>query len=99
MTAAWPLPSGWLTPLGVSPHALGRAVCQVTRPAHPTGPGGPGVLFYSDDLGTAAAYAALQRYARDHNIKITELSRALVDRAVSATLVLDRARTRGVIAG
>ncbi len=53
-----------------------------------------GVLSYSGDLDMAAAYAALRQYARDHNIKLTELSRALVNRAVPAALVLDHARTR-----
>jgi hypothetical protein len=43
----------------------------------------------------AAAYAALRSYARDHNIKITELARALISRAVPAALVLEHARTRG----
>ncbi len=54
-----------------------------------------GVLSYSGDLDMPAAYAALRQYARDHNIKLTELSRALVNRAVPAALVLDHARTRG----
>ncbi|CAN5239315.1 hypothetical protein BH24ACT10_BH24ACT10_15960 [soil metagenome] len=42
-----------------------------------------------------AAYAALRQYARDHNIKLTELSRAVVNRAVPAALILDHARVRG----
>jgi len=53
-----------------------------------------GVLSYSGDLEMSAAYAALRGYARDHNIKLTELARALVNRAVPATLVLDHARTK-----
>ena len=53
-----------------------------------------GVLSYSGDLDMPAAYAALRQYARDHNIKLTELSSALVNRAVPAALVLDHARTR-----
>ncbi len=54
-----------------------------------------GVLAYSGDLDMPAAFAALRRYARDHNIKLTELSSALVSRAVPAALVLNHARTRG----
>jgi GAF domain-containing protein len=54
-----------------------------------------GVLSYGGDLDMPAAYAALRHYARDHNIKLTELARALVSRAVPATLVLDHARARG----
>jgi GAF domain-containing protein len=53
-----------------------------------------GVLSHSDDLDMRAAYAALRTYARDHNIKLTELSRALVNRVVPAALVVDHARTR-----
>jgi transcriptional regulator with GAF, ATPase, and Fis domain len=53
-----------------------------------------GVLSHSGDLDMTAAYAALRTYARDHNIKLTELSRALVNRAVPAALVVDHARTR-----
>lgn len=53
-----------------------------------------GVLSHSGDLDMPAAYAALRTYARDHNIKLTELSRALVNRAVPAALVVDHARTR-----
>lgn len=53
-----------------------------------------GVLSYSGGLDMPAAYAALRMYARDHNIKLTELSRALVNRAVPAALVVDHARTR-----
>jgi GAF domain-containing protein len=55
-----------------------------------------GVLAYSGDLDMPAAYAALRTYARDHNIKLTELARALVNRAVPAALVLEHARTRAV---
>lgn len=53
-----------------------------------------GVLSYSGGLDMAAAYAALRSYARDHNIKITELARALVSRAVPAALVLEHVRVR-----
>jgi AmiR/NasT family two-component response regulator len=54
-----------------------------------------GVLSYSGDLDMPAAYAALRAYARDHNIKLTELARALVNRALPAALVLEHVRTRG----
>jgi len=54
-----------------------------------------GVLSYSGDLEMPAAYAALRTYARDHNIKLSELARALVNRALPASLVLEHARTRG----
>lgn len=57
-----------------------------------------GVLSYSGDLDMPAAYAALRQYARDHNLQLTELARALVNRALPAALVLDHARTRGASA-
>jgi hypothetical protein len=41
------------------------------------------------------AYAALRTYARDHNLRLTDLARAVVSRAVPAALVLDHARARG----
>ena len=52
-----------------------------------------GILFYSGDLDMPAAYGALRTYARDHNIKLTELARALINRAVPASLILDHAHT------
>jgi len=52
-----------------------------------------GVLAHSGDLDMPAAYAALRQYARDHNIKLAELSGALVNRALPAELVLRHARS------
>lgn len=54
-----------------------------------------GVLSYTGDLDMPSAYSALRHYARDHNIKLSELARALVHRAVPATLVIEHARSRG----
>lgn len=53
-----------------------------------------GVLSYSGSLDMAAAYATLRQYARDHNLKLTELSRALVERALPADVVLGHVRDR-----
>jgi len=53
-----------------------------------------GVLSYSGDLDVPGAFAALRQYARDHNLKLTDLSRALVNRTLPAALVLEHARTR-----
>ena len=53
-----------------------------------------GVLAFSGDLDMPAAFAALRSYARDHNIKLTELARAVVNRALPAAQVLAHARTR-----
>jgi len=54
-----------------------------------------GVLAFSGDLDMPEAFAVLRHYARDHNIKLTELAGALVQRAVPAAVVLGHARTRG----
>lgn len=51
-----------------------------------------GVLSYNGDLDMEGAYAVLRTYARNHNLKLTDLARALVSRAVPAALVLDHAR-------
>lgn len=51
-----------------------------------------GVLSYNGDLDMVDAYAALRKYARNHNLKLTDLAPALVDRAVPAALVLNHAR-------
>lgn len=56
-----------------------------------------GVLSYSSDLDMSAAYAALRQYARDHNLKLTDLSRALVNRAVPAAVIYEHARSRGTL--
>ena len=56
-----------------------------------------GVLSYSGDLDMSGAYAALRQYARDHNIKLTDLSRAVVNRLVPAAVVYEHARTRRAV--
>lgn len=53
-----------------------------------------GVLSYGGDLDMPEAFAALRHYARDHNIKLTELATAVVNRALPAAVVLMHARTR-----
>ncbi len=53
-----------------------------------------GVVAFSGDLDMPEAFAALRHYARDHNIKLTDLATALVHRAVPAAIVLEHARTR-----
>lgn len=56
-----------------------------------------GVLSFSGDLDMSGAYAALRQYARDHNIKLTDLSRAVVNRLLPAAVVHEHARTRRVV--
>ena len=50
-----------------------------------------GVLAQSGGLGMPDAYAALVRYARDNNLKLGHLARALVERTVPSGLVIDHA--------
>ncbi len=50
-----------------------------------------GVLAHSGGLGMPAAYAALVRYARDPNLELAHVARALGERTVPPGLVLDHA--------
>ena len=52
-----------------------------------------GVLAQHGGLDMPDAYAALVRYARDHNLKLAHLARALVERTLPAATVLDHARS------
>ena len=54
-----------------------------------------GVLAYSGGLDMPAAFAALRQYARDHNLKLTDLARALVDRVLPAAVVHDHVQAKG----
>ena len=56
-----------------------------------------GVLSHSSDLDMSGAYATLRQYARDHNLKLIDLSRALVNRAVPAAVIHEHARSRGTV--
>lgn len=56
-----------------------------------------GVLSHSGDLEMPAAYAALRQYSRDHNIKLSDLSQALVNRTLPASVVYEHARSRGAV--
>lgn len=51
-----------------------------------------GVLAQKGGLTMPDAYAALVRYARDHNLKIGHLARGLVERTVPSRLVLEHAQ-------
>lgn len=53
-----------------------------------------GVLSYSGDLDMVSAYNALRTYARDHNLKLADLARALVERTLPASLILEHAVNR-----
>lgn len=53
-----------------------------------------GVLAERGQLDMGEAFAALRRYARDHNIKLTDVARRVVARELAAQIVLDHAASR-----
>lgn len=53
-----------------------------------------GVLAYAGGLDVVAAFDALRRYARDHNLRLSAAASAVVARHVSAREVLDHERAR-----
>ena len=55
-----------------------------------------GVLAHTGGLSMPDAYAALVRYARDHNLKLAHLARALVERTLPSGSVLDHAERPAV---
>ena len=50
-----------------------------------------GFLAQSGDADTAEAFTLIFRYARDHNLKLTDVARALIERTVPASVVLGHA--------
>lgn len=53
-----------------------------------------GVLSQQGNLDMEQAFRVLRRYARDHNLRLSELAEAVVSRQVSGRQLLDHARTR-----
>jgi GAF domain-containing protein len=53
-----------------------------------------GVLAESGELDMAQAFAALRRYARDHNRRLGDLAHGLVHRELHPQQVIDHARSR-----
>ena len=53
-----------------------------------------GVLAQRGDLEMEQAFAVLRRYARDHNLRLTDVASAVVSRRLPAQQVLDGARDR-----
>ena len=53
-----------------------------------------GVLAQQGDLDMVAAFQVLRQYARDHNLRLSDVARALVERQLPGQQVLDHARTR-----
>jgi transcriptional regulator with GAF, ATPase, and Fis domain len=48
-----------------------------------------GVVSQMGDLDMDASFAALRRYARDHNLRLSEVARTVVSRELAATQLLD----------
>jgi transcriptional regulator with GAF, ATPase, and Fis domain len=54
-----------------------------------------GVLSQRGGLDMDAAFTVLRGYARDHNLRLTEVARAVVGRELPPELLLEHAATRG----
>lgn len=57
-----------------------------------------GVLAQHGNLTMEQAFAALRRYTRDHNLRLSDTAQQLVSRALVAREVVDHARAKGAIA-
>ena len=53
-----------------------------------------GILAQQGDLEMDAAFAALRRYSRDHNLRLTDVARALASRQLPGRYVLEHAEAR-----
>ena len=53
-----------------------------------------GVLAQTGGLDMGDAYAAMVRYARDHNLKLAHVARGLVERTIPSGLVVEHAERR-----
>ena len=54
-----------------------------------------GVLSQTAEVDMATAFAMLRKYARDHNLRLSELAHAVVHRSVPAQKVVDHSHDRG----
>lgn len=53
-----------------------------------------GVLATTGGLDMATAFALLRQYARDHNLRLSDLAHAVVDRGLPAQRVVDHGQSR-----
>lgn len=58
-----------------------------------------GLLAQFGNVEMDQAFAVLQRYARDHNERLSDVARRLVTRELSGRRVLDHALAKGVVGG
>lgn len=54
-----------------------------------------GVVAHAGGLDVGQAFDALRRYARDHNLKLTQVAQSVVARVLRPQQVLDHARVKG----
>lgn len=54
-----------------------------------------GVLAQRGGLDMAEAFSVLRRYARDHNVRLTEAAQAVVSRTLPAQLLIEHAQPEG----
>lgn len=54
-----------------------------------------GVVAQRGGLDMGAAFSVLRRYARDHNIRLTEAAQAVVSRTLPAQLLIEHAQSQG----
>ncbi len=54
-----------------------------------------GVLAQRGGLDMAEAFSVLRRYARDHNVRLTEAAQAVVSRTLPAQLLIEHAQSEG----
>lgn len=56
-----------------------------------------GLLAQLGDTDMERAFAALRRYARDHNLRLSEVAQNLVERQLAGRQVLDHAMSKGIL--
>lgn len=55
-----------------------------------------GVLSHTVDVDMPTAFAMLRRYARDHNLRLSHLSHAVVHRATPVKAIVEHSARRAV---
>jgi transcriptional regulator with GAF, ATPase, and Fis domain len=56
-----------------------------------------GVLSQLGQLDMNQAFDALRRYARDHNLRLTDVAHAVISRSLPAQHIIDNAQSRGAL--
>lgn len=53
-----------------------------------------GILAQQGDLDMVGAFQVLRRYARDHNLRLTDVARAVISRQLPSQQLLEHARAQ-----